>query len=176
MDPNKAEDADESAGPEHSMQRSRWATRKLTVKSSAIKRLSLLGKLHDRKTSTEKKRASGGSESLRQSQADGAPPTNDSASVHSADGGAAPRQVFFNVPLPNELKDYNGNPVAQYPRNKIRTAKYTPLSFVPKNLWFQFHNVANIFFLFLVILNVSRRIIPPSLSRLSLPPPGRVRT
>jgi len=152
MDPNKAEDADVAAGPELSMQRSRWATRKLTVKSSAMKRLSLLGKLHDRKTSTEKKRASGGSESLRQSQVDGA--QEDAASVHS-DGGPAPRQVYFNLPLPDDLRDQDGNPSIQYPRNKIRTAKYTPLSFVPKNLWFQFHNVANIFFLFLVILNVS---------------------
>jgi len=152
MDPNKAEDADNAAGPELSMQRSRWATRKLTVKSSAMKRLSLLGKLHDRKTSTEKKRASGGSESLRQSQVDGA--QEDVAGADSDSAGAAPRQVFFNLPLPDELKDQNGNPSTQYPRNKIRTAKYTPLSFVPKNLWFQFHNVANIFFLFLVILNI----------------------
>ncbi|KAK5662899.1 hypothetical protein OQA88_6310 [Cercophora sp. LCS_1] len=151
MDPNKVDDGDAS-GPEHSMQRSRWATRKLTVKSSTMKRLSLLGRIHDKHTATEKKRASGGSESLRQSQTDGAP--NDDASVHSNGGGAAPRQVFFNIPLPPELKDSDGRPTTQYPRNKIRTAKYTPLSFIPKNLWFQFHNIANIFFLFLVILGI----------------------
>src|SRR3954471_24657684 len=104
MDPNKAEDADNAAGPELSMQRSRWATRKLTVKSSAMKRLSLLGKLHDRKTSTEKKRASGGSESLRQSHTD-AGTHAETASVHSDSAGAVPRQVYFNVPLPRELKD-----------------------------------------------------------------------
>lgn len=152
MDPNKVEDGD-ALSPEHSMQRSRWATRKLTVKSSTMKRLSLLGRIHDKHTATEKKRASGGSESLRQSTAEGAP--DDDASVHSNGGGAAPRQVYFNLPLPPELKDSDGRPVRQYPRNKIRTAKYTPLSFIPKNLWFQFHNIANIFFLFLVILGVS---------------------
>ncbi|EMR71793.1 putative phospholipid-translocating p-type atpase domain-containing protein [Eutypa lata UCREL1] len=62
------------------------------------------------------------------------------------------RTLFFNQPLPPEFKDEEGNPINSYARNKIRTAKYTPLSFIPKNLWFQFHNVANIFFLFLVIL------------------------
>ena len=150
------EDGD-AAGPELSMQRSRWATRKLTVKSSTMKRLSLLGRIHDRKASTEKKRASGGSESLRQSQVDGT--QSGDAGAPSDDGAAPPRQVFFSLPLPPELKDSDGRPITQYPRNKIRTAKYTPLSFVPKNLWFQFHNIANIFFLFLVILVVSNTVV-----------------
>ena len=65
-----------------------------------------------------------------------------------------PRTVFVNVPLPPEAVDENGRPVKRYRRNKIRTAKYTPLSFIPKNLWFQFHNIANVYFLFLIILAV----------------------
>src|SRR5947209_11163772 len=64
------------------------------------------------------------------------------------------RTVYVNLPLPPDALDEDGNPVAQYARNKIRTAKYTPLSFLPKNLWLQFHNVANIYFLFVVILAV----------------------
>jgi phospholipid-translocating ATPase len=36
--------------------------------------------------------------------------------------------------------------------NRVRTAKYTPLTFIPKNLFEQFRNVANLYFLFLVIL------------------------
>lgn len=71
------------------------------------------------------------------------------------DHSTGPRQLYFNLPLPENLLDEEGNPAQQYTRNKIRTAKYTPLSFVPKNLWFQFQNIANIFFLFLVILVVS---------------------
>ena len=47
------------------------------------------------------------------------------------------------------------DPLYHYARNKVRTAKYTALSFIPKNLWLQFHNIANIFFLIIVILNVS---------------------
>ncbi|XP_055682408.1 phospholipid-transporting ATPase VA isoform X2 [Lutzomyia longipalpis] len=37
--------------------------------------------------------------------------------------------------------------------NKIRTTKYTLLSFLPKNLLEQFHRVANLYFIFIVLLN-----------------------
>ncbi|TPX13888.1 uncharacterized protein E0L32_005588 [Thyridium curvatum] len=124
--------------------RSRWATRKLTVKSSNLKRLSLLGRANGKNASAEKKRASGGTESLR---------NNDAAETESVNSEAAPpRTLYFNQPLPDDLKDEHGDPITHFTRNKIRTAKYTPLSFIPKNIWFQFHNIANIFFLFLVIL------------------------
>lgn len=69
--------------------------------------------------------------------------------------GLGSRKIYFNVPLPNEALDEDGRPKAHYGRNKIRTAKYTPLSFVPKNLFFQFQNIANDYFLFLAILAVS---------------------
>ncbi|KAI9281989.1 hypothetical protein BY458DRAFT_429509 [Sporodiniella umbellata] len=44
--------------------------------------------------------------------------------------------------------------IEEYPfvSNRVRTAKYTPLSFIPKNLFEQFRNVANLYFLFLVVL------------------------
>lgn len=64
------------------------------------------------------------------------------------------RRVFVNQPLPDDLLDQDGSPRQQFSRNKIRTAKYTPLIFVPKNLWLQFHNIANIYFLFVTILAV----------------------
>ncbi|GAA5824901.1 hypothetical protein JCM11251_005386 [Rhodosporidiobolus azoricus] len=41
-----------------------------------------------------------------------------------------------------------------YERNKVRTSKYTLLSFVPKNLMEQFRRVANVYFLALVILQI----------------------
>lgn len=63
------------------------------------------------------------------------------------------RQIYFNMQLPPELKDPLTNlPVQKFVRNKIRTTKYTPLSFFPKNIYFQFHNVANIYFLAIDIL------------------------
>lgn len=64
------------------------------------------------------------------------------------------RTIVFNRVLPDEFLDPDsGNPDTNYPRNKIRTTKYTPLSFLPKNISNQFiKNVANIYFLVLIIL------------------------
>lgn len=154
MAPRKAGGGNGSGSLTKTTTRSRWATRKLTVKSSNLKRLSLLGR-NARGASDEKKRTSGTTESLRQTDATGDDSNAAADANNSQDHGAAgPRKLFFNLPLPDDLKDDDGNPAQAYARNKIRTAKYTPLSFVPKNLWFQFHNIANIFFLFLVILVV----------------------
>ncbi|KAJ1942130.1 phospholipid transporting ATPase, partial [Linderina macrospora] len=63
----------------------------------------------------------------------------------------AERTIYVNAPLPGTAYDEHGRP-AQYPANQIRTAKYTVLSFVPKNLFEQFRRVANMYFLFLLIL------------------------
>lgn len=63
-----------------------------------------------------------------------------------------PRQIYVNNSLPSIMLDHEGKPVLTYPRNKIRSTKYTPLSFIPKNLLFQFRKVANTYFLILVIL------------------------
>ncbi|CCD27045.1 aminophospholipid-translocating P4-type ATPase DNF2 NDAI_0J01530 [Naumovozyma dairenensis CBS 421] len=62
------------------------------------------------------------------------------------------RSVYHNLPLPDELLDEDGIPIMEYPRNKIRTTKYTPLTFFPKNIYLQFNNFANIYFLILLIL------------------------
>ena len=148
--------------------RARWATRKLTVRSGGQKQASILERIQ-RGTgsgSTEKKRASAISEAQQQQQQQGSTDNDDDDTATANDQSDAKsttsssvgqgRTLFFNQPLPPEMKDDEGNPLTSYARNKIRTAKYTPLSFIPKNLWFQFHNIANIFFLFLVILVVSR--------------------
>lgn len=130
----------------------------MTVRSSASKRLSLLNRTHKKTQSNEKNPVSGdpqeppldGSEDPENGHE---PEKTVEDDVEEEDDHG--RKLYFNVPLPPEMKDEDGSPIQTYPRNKIRTAKYTPLSFIPKNLWFQFHNVANIFFLFLVILVVS---------------------
>lgn len=130
--------------PENPTLRTRWATRKMTIKSSSKKRLSLINRASHKKKNSEKSRSSGGGDSL---QTD-----NTTSEPEEGHGG---RKLFFNLPLPAEFKDEEGHPTQHFTRNKIRTAKYTPLSFIPKNLWFQFQNIANVFFLFLVILVVS---------------------
>lgn len=64
-----------------------------------------------------------------------------------------PRKVVVNCPLPVDMKhEPLGKCIIHYPANKIRTTKYTPLSFLPKNLTYQFTNAANSYFLLLVIL------------------------
>ncbi|CCH61915.1 hypothetical protein TBLA_0F03810 [Henningerozyma blattae CBS 6284] len=62
------------------------------------------------------------------------------------------RSIYYNLPLPKEMLDEDGKPKMEYARNKIRTTKYTPLTFFPKNIMFQFQNFANVYFLALLIL------------------------
>ncbi|KAK9473226.1 uncharacterized protein V1510DRAFT_393138 [Dipodascopsis tothii] len=81
------------------------------------------------------------------------PPSGDPNDPSTADTDPH-RRVYVNLSLPETELDDEGKPLARYPRNKTRSAKYTPLSFVPKNLYYQFHNVANIYFLFIVILSI----------------------
>lgn len=54
------------------------------------------------------------------------------------------------VPIKTPKCDH---PNGRYVGNKIRTTKYTLLSFLPKNLLEQFHRVANLYFIFIVVLN-----------------------
>lgn len=73
-----------------------------------------------------------------------------------------PRTVFYNYDLPEYMIDSQGRPITQYPRNKIRTTKYTPITFLPKNLLLQFTNVANSYFLLIVILGAFQIFGVPS--------------
>lgn len=66
----------------------------------------------------------------------------------------ARRNVHVNHPLSAIEVDHNEQPKARYLRNKVRTTKYTIITFIPKNLYEQFHRVANLFFLVLVILQL----------------------
>ncbi|XP_013373547.1 PREDICTED: probable phospholipid-transporting ATPase VD isoform X2 [Chinchilla lanigera] len=52
-------------------------------------------------------------------------------------------------PFKDEYEKFSGT----YMNNRIRTTKYTLLNFVPRNLFEQFHRAANLYFLFLVVLN-----------------------
>lgn len=132
------------------VKRIRWATHRATGIKADTKRQSLKERLHRRMGSGagEKKRDSLGKE--------GGPLENGDVESSSTDSEEqdSGRTIYFNIPLPAHERDEEGHPKAHYARNKIRTAKYTPLSFIPKNLWFQFHNIANVYFLFIIILGV----------------------
>lgn len=130
------------------IRRIRWATHRVTGQKAQSKRESILGRLQHR-ASTPTKRPS-----KRSSATDTEPDLakrDDSGDEPTPDAG---RRIFFNLPLPPDAKDEDGYPINHFTRNKIRTAKYTPLSFIPKNLWLQFHNIANMYFLFIIILSV----------------------
>jgi phospholipid-translocating ATPase len=132
------------------VKRIRWATQRVTGKSGAAKRKSIFNRHLNRSHSTkEDKRESGVSDPYS------AAPDEESAESEEQGG----RTIYFNQPLPPEAKDEDGRPRQHYTRNKIRTAKYTPISFVPKNLWLQFHNVANVYFLFIIILSVCAHLL-----------------
>ncbi|CAG7850226.1 Putative phospholipid-transporting ATPase C24B11.12c [Serendipita indica DSM 11827] len=78
--------------------------------------------------------------------------------LESAAGAAANnkprRNVYVNCALsPHDMDGY-GRPIHNYVRNKVRTTKYTIVTFVPKNLYEQFRRVANLYFLGLVCIQV----------------------
>lgn len=133
--------------------RIRWATKRVKGPKADAKRISIFNRRLSRRGADEKKRESGGGSSGLTDPVSGNP---------GAEGAGDPaevveqssRRVYFNCPLRAEELDEEGKPLHHYARNKIRTAKYTPLSFIPKNLYFQFHNVANIYFAIIIILGV----------------------
>jgi phospholipid-translocating ATPase len=136
------------------IKRIRWATQRVTGLSAQSKRRGIKSRFQKGSSSSEKKRESGGSDSADGSHIGGSPEEEESGS-NVEEETEQRRKIFFNIPLPDDAKDEEGHPLAHYGRNKVRTARYTPLSFIPKNLWYQFHNIANIYFAFLVILAVS---------------------
>ncbi|KAJ7793142.1 hypothetical protein B0H14DRAFT_3889495, partial [Mycena olivaceomarginata] len=85
-----------------------------------------------------------------------APPRGGGPRQGQAGGRGRPegkrRNVYVNTPLPRGELDSSGDPLVRYPRNKVRTTKYTILTFIPRNLWEQFRRIANLFFLTLVVL------------------------
>ncbi|KAJ7176874.1 phospholipid-transporting ATPase 1 [Mycena filopes] len=64
------------------------------------------------------------------------------------------RNVYVGTALPRGEVDASGDPLVRYPRNKVRTTKYTLLTFIPKNLYEQFRRIANLFFLTTVIFQL----------------------
>lgn len=125
--------------------RQRWATTRHAGSGGVRKRVSIIDRFHKRSEMRDEKRKS----ATPSTPADTAS-TNGDGSQQSGSN----RTIYFNVPVPENERDEDGHPIHIYPRNKIRTAKYTALTFIPKNVWLQFHNIANIYFLFVIILNV----------------------
>nr|POE79545.1 phospholipid-transporting atpase dnf1 [Quercus suber] len=127
------------------VRRMRWATQRVPGRKASTKRRSIFNRHAAR--DTEKNRESTATDPDLTKDG-GSPPGGE-----ADDGNHIGRSIYFNTPLPPSARDEDGHPLQHYKRNKIRTAKYTPISFVFKNLWFQFHNIANIYFLAIIILD-----------------------
>ncbi|XP_077199553.1 phospholipid-transporting ATPase VA isoform X2 [Paroedura picta] len=59
------------------------------------------------------------------------------------------RRVYSNLLLPRPEMGSSRPPAD----NRLKTTKYTALSFLPKNLFEQFHRLANVYFVFIALLN-----------------------
>ena len=129
------------------LNRMRWATVRKPGRRGTNKRRSIFNRNAARLSGLGGKRDSGATDPTHLK---GEEVANDKASE-----GQTHRTVYVNRTLPAEARDESGSPLQTFKRNKIRTAKYTPISFIPKNLWFQLHNIANVYFIFIVILGVS---------------------
>jgi phospholipid-translocating ATPase len=150
--------SEDSAGSKPT-KRLRWATQRVTGQSGRRKRHSIMDRFHKGPGSNEKERDSGEAD-MTQGELDAVQVQGDDKTQdYESEQGNSQRRIFFNIPLPDDARDSDGLPIQDFGKNKIRTAKYTPLSFIPKDLWFQFHNIANIYFLFVIILSVS--VAPP---------------
>lgn len=67
--------------------------------------------------------------------------------VKNGDMAASPpsqRSILVGVPAPDD----------QYPSNAVKTAVYTPYNFLPKNLFKQFTRFSNLYFLFIMVLQL----------------------
>ncbi|KAK5231750.1 phospholipid transporting ATPase [Exophiala xenobiotica] len=129
------------------VKRMRWATTRKAGQSGVNKRRSLLARVPRVSLSAYEEKAPG-QENHGQIKSDS--PMGQEQQQEQSQG----RKIYVNQPLPPEALTEDGHIKAHFARNKIRTAKYTPLSFIPKNLWFQFHNIANVYFLFIIILSI----------------------
>ena len=79
-------------------------------------------------------------------------------SKKSANDDEEPEECVRNrIVVPNHTIPVDApaekHPNRAYTNNFIRTTKYTMLTFLPKNLFEQFHRFANLYFLFIVLLN-----------------------
>ncbi|XP_067122941.1 phospholipid-transporting ATPase VA isoform X2 [Centruroides vittatus] len=70
---------------------------------------------------------------------------------------SSPSDKEIRIVVPNHTTNKNisdrQHPNHAYLANKIRTTRYTILSFIPKNIFEQFHRFANLYFLGIVVLN-----------------------
>ncbi|KAJ3342262.1 hypothetical protein HDU93_002735 [Gonapodya sp. JEL0774] len=81
-----------------------------------------------------------------------------------------PRRIFVNLEPEGEWADTHGGVKQNYSGNAVRTAKYSIVTFLPKNLLEQFRGLANFYFLALIILQTTPEfaLVSPIITALPL--------
>ncbi|XP_008547483.1 phospholipid-transporting ATPase VD [Microplitis demolitor] len=97
------------------------------------------------------------SESIYTIRRSAAPPLWRRICAHCFGSCKSQEESRLRTIVPNHLVPLK-TPLDQHPNgarvdNRVRTTKYTILSFLPRNLLEQFHRVANLYFIFIVLLN-----------------------
>ncbi|KAJ8514613.1 hypothetical protein ONZ45_g7879 [Pleurotus djamor] len=142
-EPDTDEENDENIDPELRLRTVR------TAASAIAESIVSEARMERRKTARRKR-----SFFRRGSEKKKPPPPESSQPAPTAEIVGKRRNVYFNTPLGAADADSHGEPKARYVRNKVRTSKYTVITFVPKNLYEQFRRVANLYFLALIIVQI----------------------
>ena len=80
------------------------------------------------------------------------PPSRRQTTKLASVAGAIPPSNRLDATFRSIKLHDDGADISEYPSNTILTSRYTVYNFIPKNLFEQFHNVANCYFLFMAIL------------------------
>eukprot|EP00736_Rhodelphis_marinus_P009470 Rmarinus@m.21668 len=88
---------------------------------------------------------------------------------------AVVNKVVGNANVPTEtfrrmyVNDHEANKQFEFCSNNVVTAKYSVYSFIPKNLFEQFHRLSNVYFLLISILQISTDLSPTNKFSTALP-------
>ena len=70
------------------------------------------------------------------------------------------RLLTDSAPVAFSLNEPKDPALATFPSNVIRTSKYSVITFLPLNLWEQFHRLANQYFLFIILIQLIPNVSP----------------
>src|SRR5436305_1378448 len=111
------------------IKRLRWATQRVSGQSGRRKRHSIMDRFQKGRHSNEKERETGAMDQAHNDRRSAQLEHDIDLSDDESEAQRIQRRIFFNMPLPPDAKDDEGHPTQDFGRNKIRTAKYTQLSF-----------------------------------------------
>jgi phospholipid-translocating ATPase len=67
------------------------------------------------------------------------------------------------------VNDRKANAPLRFPKNEVKTSRYTLISFLPMNLFEQFRRLANFYFLITVLLQIIPNVSPFPIYTIAMP-------